>query len=351
MLAQYQSNGADFTHVNPLGSETQNTDYAGNGGQAILYYPWGQVWQNPSGGYPNSFYQIFASLQLYDTSTDGYVPPFRYYIPEQSRWLTPDLLAGDIMNPQSLNRYAYVLNNPATLIDPLGLGQCLPGTPGYESDCPKQPPPRPDQGVNDAVSAPSSGCSLSQGLTVINLSGCPTDVGRPSPTKPPAPKTKINLCKALQRGRLVAQAGLSIGVGIVKVQAAVDAAAAVPVTGGASAVGTAYLGIGASGNFTASGIQLQGAITGDINAADQGAALVTTATTATGLIALGVSGNPETAAKWAGIESLATTGVNGGMTGHLIDEGLTGAARLLQATDIGQNILDLLGVDAGCGGG
>src|SRR5579863_2682600 len=47
MLAQYKSNGADFSHVNVLGSETQNTDYAGNGGQAILYYPWGQVWQNP----------------------------------------------------------------------------------------------------------------------------------------------------------------------------------------------------------------------------------------------------------------------------------------------------------------
>jgi len=68
MLAQYQANGADFTHVNPLGSETQNTDYAGNGGQAILYYPWGQVWQNPSGGYPNSFYQIFASRNYASTT-------------------------------------------------------------------------------------------------------------------------------------------------------------------------------------------------------------------------------------------------------------------------------------------
>ena len=39
------------------------------------------------------------------------------------RWLTPDPLAGDVMNPQSLNRYAYVLNNPINFIDPLGL-QC-----------------------------------------------------------------------------------------------------------------------------------------------------------------------------------------------------------------------------------
>jgi len=69
MLAQYQSHGADFSHVNVLGSETQNTDYAGNGGQTILYHPWGQVWKNPSNSYPNSFYQIYASLQLYDGST------------------------------------------------------------------------------------------------------------------------------------------------------------------------------------------------------------------------------------------------------------------------------------------
>src|SRR5579884_1565491 len=37
------------------------------------------------------------------------------------RWLAPDPVAGDISNPQSLNRYAYVLNNPTILTDPLGL--------------------------------------------------------------------------------------------------------------------------------------------------------------------------------------------------------------------------------------
>ena len=42
----------------------------------------------------------------------------------QCRWTTPDPLGGEITNLQSLNRYAYALNNPTTLTDPLGLGPC-----------------------------------------------------------------------------------------------------------------------------------------------------------------------------------------------------------------------------------
>jgi hypothetical protein len=37
------------------------------------------------------------------------------------RWMTPDPVGGDITNPQSLNRYAYALDNPETLADPSGL--------------------------------------------------------------------------------------------------------------------------------------------------------------------------------------------------------------------------------------
>ena len=48
----------------------------------------------------------------------------------EGRWMTPDLLGGDITNPQSLNRYAYALNNPTTLTDPSGLGPngCAPAS-------------------------------------------------------------------------------------------------------------------------------------------------------------------------------------------------------------------------------
>ncbi len=42
-------------------------------------------------------------------------------VPIMGRWMTPDPLAGDITNPQSLNRYAYALNSPTTFTDPTGL--------------------------------------------------------------------------------------------------------------------------------------------------------------------------------------------------------------------------------------
>jgi RHS repeat-associated protein len=50
--------------------------------------------------------------------------PNREYHPTQGRWISPDpagLGAVDITNPQSWNRYSYVLNNPLANIDPLGL--------------------------------------------------------------------------------------------------------------------------------------------------------------------------------------------------------------------------------------
>ncbi len=46
---------------------------------------------------------------------------FRYYNSRLGRFMSPDLLSGGVQDAQSLNRYAYVLNDPGNLTDPLGL--------------------------------------------------------------------------------------------------------------------------------------------------------------------------------------------------------------------------------------
>lgn len=50
----------------------------------------------------------------------------RQYETNTGRFMRPDPVAGSTLNPQSLNRYAYSLNNPTNLIDPAGLNSYDP---------------------------------------------------------------------------------------------------------------------------------------------------------------------------------------------------------------------------------
>jgi RHS repeat-associated protein len=63
--------------------------------------------------------------------SDGlYDFPFRKLSSSQGRWISPDPLgvgAVTLTNPQSWNRYAYVLNNPMAFVDPTGLVLCYYG--------------------------------------------------------------------------------------------------------------------------------------------------------------------------------------------------------------------------------
>jgi RHS repeat-associated protein len=75
---------------------------------------------------------------------------FRYYSSLQGRFLKPDSFGGRLTNPQTLNLYAYVVNNPLKWIDPTGhspqdpkkdpepIGQDDKGNPVYDCDCTEQ---------------------------------------------------------------------------------------------------------------------------------------------------------------------------------------------------------------------
>jgi len=58
--------------------------------------------------------------QEYDPETGLYYYNARYYDPEIGRFLSADAMIPDPGNPQSFNRYSYVLNNPLRYTDPSG---------------------------------------------------------------------------------------------------------------------------------------------------------------------------------------------------------------------------------------
>lgn len=64
----------------------------------------------------------YAGLD-HDYSSDTDHAELRQYANVAGRWMSPDPYSGsyDFTYPQSLNRYAYVLNSPLSAIDPLGL--------------------------------------------------------------------------------------------------------------------------------------------------------------------------------------------------------------------------------------
>jgi RHS repeat-associated protein len=66
----------------------------------------------------------FTSYERDSESGNDYAMA-RGYVNRLGRFSSPDPLAGSITDPQSLNRYAYVRNDPVNLVDPLGLGWCF----------------------------------------------------------------------------------------------------------------------------------------------------------------------------------------------------------------------------------
>jgi RHS repeat-associated protein len=101
-----------------LGTTRIVTDASGNVCYDADYYPF----QGERTPYVNTCTPAYKMAGMkFDQESGDYYTLNRYYPPNLGRWLSPDPLSGDVTNPQSLNRYAYVLNNPTTFIDPLGL--------------------------------------------------------------------------------------------------------------------------------------------------------------------------------------------------------------------------------------
>jgi RHS repeat-associated protein len=125
--AIYKSTGlAYYRHADWLGSSRLTSTPARAVHSDSAYAPFGEEYAK-SGTDDPSF-----TGQNADTNSTLYDFTFREYRPSQGRWVSPDPLglgAANPGNPQSWNRYAYVLNNPLIAIDPLGL-TCAAGEDG-----------------------------------------------------------------------------------------------------------------------------------------------------------------------------------------------------------------------------
>jgi RHS repeat-associated protein len=125
LFAQYTvgSPRTTFILADHLGSARLLTDMNQSVVQNLDYLPFGELNSSDSG---ISTHEFTGDEQ--DAETALAHTWFRQYSSSMGRWMTPDpagLAAVDPTNPQSWNRYAYVIGDPIDLIDPWGL--CSPG--------------------------------------------------------------------------------------------------------------------------------------------------------------------------------------------------------------------------------
>jgi RHS repeat-associated protein len=96
-----------------LGSSSVITDGNGSSVQALYYYPYGEIQSNI--GIDVARYKFTG--QEWDAETALYYYGARYYDPKLARFISADTIVPEPFYPQSLNRYAYCINNPIILRD------------------------------------------------------------------------------------------------------------------------------------------------------------------------------------------------------------------------------------------
>ena len=152
LLAEYSQGTTYFIHQDHLGSTRLLTGYPSPTTlECDDYYPYGEANVNVNTYIATSDTTLKFTGDERDSETNLDHSWFRQNSSTLGRWMSPDpagLAAVDPTEPQSWNRYAYALNNPTNLIDPLGLFGWVP--PG----CTVSYPVRGGAGSIDCLSQP-----------------------------------------------------------------------------------------------------------------------------------------------------------------------------------------------------
>jgi RHS repeat-associated protein len=115
---QLTTNEVGFYMTDHLGS----VRYLGGSatGYSIDYYPFGGVILNTDTG--DDRYQFTGKERDAESGLDNFGA--RFDSSSFGRFVSPDPLGGQKLDPQTLNKYSYVRNSPINLTDPTGLYTC-----------------------------------------------------------------------------------------------------------------------------------------------------------------------------------------------------------------------------------
>jgi len=126
-----QTGAPVYRMTDPLGSSVGTLSSTGALTGGIQdYAPFGELFNGSSTSDPYKF-----TGKERDTESGNDYFSARYFGSSMGRFLSPDPLGGSLANPQSLNKYAYVLNDPLSNTDPTGLYVCADDPQGAISHC------------------------------------------------------------------------------------------------------------------------------------------------------------------------------------------------------------------------
>lgn len=113
------SHAIHYVHTDHLSGTNITTSLAGVSEQPtpIRYTPFGKI---RTGSQASLLTTRGFTGQLNDAATGLMYYNARYYSPYLNRWLQPDTIVPSPGNPQTLNRFSYVLNQPLVMADPSG---------------------------------------------------------------------------------------------------------------------------------------------------------------------------------------------------------------------------------------
>lgn len=119
VIAVHQDSAVSWVHQDPIAKSKRVTNSLGTVVSTIEMDPWGGETSRSSNAafQPRRFTTYTRDANASDDAMH------RRYNRWHSRFDQPDPYAGsyDLTNPQSFNRYSYVMNDPVNLVDPTGL--------------------------------------------------------------------------------------------------------------------------------------------------------------------------------------------------------------------------------------